>query len=636
MSFTGVPGKGGISAAFFFFLAAVAVLGFGGSLQYPLVVLRAGGFGGAILFLWNRREEPVALGPYPLLVGGFVLLAAGHSFSSTYFWVSFQHAVNIALASVFLVWAVLLFRRDPGKTWDATVLAVTVLALVEVVIALFQRFHGGDLRPRGTYDNANYLSEFLVAASILCCSRFLWDGGTRRVRYAGVAGGALFLVVAFFLSSSRGVLLASAPAFGVLLVSRFGLKKGGVLFAGLGVPVLGLLGLRVAERFFVSDLYNYSRWIIWKSALRTFLDHPFGVGLGGFQYYWFASQSPVAGAFRRYGKFAATAHSEYLEVLSGLGLVGLLLFIVLLSYPLFLSFRKRKEISEERRPVAAAAASVLVLTGAHALVNANFHVFGIFFLDAAILGALLSCLPGESSPTVTLPSWVRKAGIAACVALVAATVLTGSGAYFFDRGNRFLRSGDLPGAGHAFRIATTVDPFRSTYPDALSAVHYRRYFKERSGPGIVRKIPELFFETLRWEDRARELAPRDIKYTMRLSRLFFELFRLRGEPSDAMMSLRLADSALRLNPFGVEILWHKAEILSSLGRGEDAGKILEIAVSVEPNFCRGYAGLADLARKTDPAGASRWSEAAEECRRRAAALPLQENEMWLVEPSEER
>ena len=636
MPFPASAKKGGSDAAFFLFLAVVAVLGFGGSLQYPLAVLRVGGFGAALLYCWRRRKEPVTLSPYPLLVGGFVFLALGHSFSSVYFWVSFQHALNIALASVLLAWAVLLFRRDPGRAWDATFLTVTALALVEVVIALFQRFHGGDLRPRGTLDNANYLSEFLVAASILCCSGFLWGDGTRRARYGQVAGGVLFLAMAFSLSSSRGVLLASAPAFGVLLVSRFGWRKGAVLLAGLGVPVLGLLGLRVAERFFASDLYNYSRWIIWKSALRTFLDHPFGVGLGGFQYYWFSTQSPVAGAFRRYGKLADTAHSEYLEVLSGLGLVGALLFVAVLFHPLYRSFRKRKEIPEERRPVASAAASVLVLTGGHALVNANFHVFGIFFLDAVLLGALLSCMPGESSATVTLPSWVRNAGIAVGAALLAASVSTGAGAYFFDRGERSLRSGDLPGAEHAFRVAIAVDPFRSTYPDGLSAVHYRRYLKERSSLGIVRKIPEPFFESLRWEDQARGLAPRNPKYTVRLSHLFLELFRMRGAHSDAMMSLRLADSALRLNPFGAEILWHKADILRSLGRGEDAGKVLETAVSVEPNFCRGYAGLADLARKTDPAGASRWSKTAEECRRRAAVLPLQENEKWLVEPPEER
>lgn len=628
--------KGGRDAAFFLFLFFVAVLGFGGSLQYPLAVLRAGGFGAAIWFLWSRRKDPVRLGPYPLLVGGFVLLSLGHSGSSTYFWVSFQHSVNIALAAVLLAWAVRWFGESPAKSWDTTVLAVSLLALAEVGIALFQRFHGGALRPRGTFDNANTLSEFLAAASILCLTRCLWSGRGRRFGVAEGAGAVLFLAAAFSLSSSRGVLLASVPAFGVLLASRYGLRKGGAILAGIGVPALALLGWRVAGRFVGPDLYNYSRWIIWKSALRTFIDHPFGVGLGGFQYYWFATQSPVGEAFRRYGKVASTAHNEYLEVLSGLGAVGFLLFLSVLAVPLLLAFRDRGKIHGELRPVAAGAASCLVLSGAHALFNSNLHVFGIFFLDAVMLGALWSCLPGDRWPAATLPSWTRRACMIVCAGLLAATVATGAGAYLFDRGERDLRSGDLRGAERAFRAAMAVDPFRSTYPDALSSVLYREYRKEPPPPGIAGQLPESLFETLRWEDRARQLAPRDLRYTLRLSQLFFELLRQRGGPSDALLSLRLADGALQINPYGVEILWHKADVLSFLGDGKGALRVLEDAVSVEPNFCRGYARLAELARETGAADASRWSRDAEECRRRAEARVLEENEKWLVEPPENR
>lgn len=631
-------GKGGSDAAFFIFLGLffAAVVGFGGSLQYPLAVLRAGGYGAAATFLWNRRKEPVPLGPYPLLVGGFVLLSLGHSFSSVYFWVSFQHALNVGLAAVLLAWAYRLFRGDPERSWSTATLAVAAFALVEVGIALFQHLQGGEMRPRGTFDNANYLSEFLAAASILCLARALWPGEGQRTRPAWGGGAILFLVTGLALGGSRGVLLASLPAFGLLLACRFGLRKGGALLGGLGAPVLLLLGLRAAGRFFEADPVGYGRWIIWKSALRTFLDHPFGVGLGGFKYHWFATQSSVEGGFRRYWKYADTAHNEYLEVLTGLGLAGFLLFLALLAVPLVLAFRKRARIPEERVPAAAGAAAVLVLSGVHALVNANFHVFGIFFLDAAMLGALLSCMPGEAKPAVTLPAWTRVAGIGACAAALAAAGLTVAGAALYDRGEGRLGSGDLPGAEQAFRLALTADPFRSVYPDALSGVHYRRYLAERPSMAVAGGIPEPFFEALRWEDRARELSPRDPRYALRLSRLFFELYRLRGDPSDARMALRLSDEALRVNPYGADILWHRADLLTYLGRREEAIRELEAAVSVEPNFCRGYARLAELARGSDPAGASRWAMTAQECRAKAATLPLEEHEKWLLESPEKQ
>ena len=628
--------KGGSDAALFLVLFAVAVLGIGGSLQYPLAFLRVGGFGVACWYLLRGRGDTVQVSLYALLVGGFVLLSLGHAFSSTYFWVSFQHALNIALAAVLLAWAVLLFRRDPGKTWNKVYLTVCTLALAEVGIALFQRISGGDVRPRGTFDNANYLSEFLAAASILCCARALWNGKAGRLRIAAGSTGVLFFAASMVLPSSRGVLLASVFSFAVLFMVRFGIRKGGAILAWIGLPSLALLGFRVAGRFFGPDPHNYSRWIMWKSALQTFIEHPFGVGLGGFKYYWFATQSPVAGTFRRYGKIAATAHNEYLEVLSGLGVIGFLLFIAVLAYPLLLAIRNRSMIPEENRQMAGASASCLILSGGHALFNANFHVFGIFFLDAVMLAALVSCVPRDSSPTFNAPYWLRRVGIGLCAALIAAGISTGIGAFAHDRGGSLLRAGDLAGAERMFRIASVADPFRSNYPDALSAVHYRYHQEEITTGDYNRSAPESLFETIRWESRASSRNPRELHYALRLSSLFLELYSVRGVPFDAELALRFADNALRINPYGVEALWIRADIYVALGKREAAVRDLENAVSVEPNFCRGYARLANLAGKSGHEIASRWSAREQECRRRAANFPLEEAGAWLVESPEGR
>ena len=211
--------KGGSNAAFFL-LFAVATLGFGGSLQPPLAVLRTAGFAAAVLFLRRQGKETLRVSPYMILVGGFVALCLGHAFSSVYVWVSLQHAVNIALAFLFLSWALLLFRAEPGKTWETAFRVVTAIAALQVGIALYQRFAGGDLRPHGTFDNPNFLSEFLVAAAILCMARLLWEGDRPRFRRWETAGIVVFLATALSLAESRGVLFAAVPAFGFLLVDR--------------------------------------------------------------------------------------------------------------------------------------------------------------------------------------------------------------------------------------------------------------------------------------------------------------------------------------------------------------------------------------------------------------------------------
>ncbi|MBP2675612.1 MAG: hypothetical protein H6Q84_2452, partial [Deltaproteobacteria bacterium] len=55
------------------------------------------------------------------------------------------------------------------------------------------------------------------------------------------------------------------------------------------------------------------------------------------------------------------------------------------------------------------------------------------------------------------------------------------------------------------------------------------------------------------------------------------------------------------------------------------------AVSIEPNFCRAYAKLAESSKgKGDPESLA-WEARAAQCRQAAEGRALEENERWLVE-----
>ena len=124
------------------------------------------------------------------------------------------------------------------------------------------------------------------------------------------------------LTGSRGVVVALVPALVVLVVSHFGCspRREGVPPARFpawrswaGTPCPGSS---------VPDVYNYGRWVFWRSAVRIFESHPFGVGLGGYKYYWFATQEPFPRRSAITRSTAVTPHNEYLEVLTGLGFPG--------------------------------------------------------------------------------------------------------------------------------------------------------------------------------------------------------------------------------------------------------------------------------------------------------------------------
>jgi O-antigen ligase len=630
--------RGGSHAASLFFLpVGFAVLGFGEAVPLPLAALRLAVFLWALLHLRKKRQDVLHAPLYLLTVGSFVVLATGHAFSSVYVWVSVQHAINIALAAVLLAWALDFYNERLEDCWTSTLLVLGGLSAVQVSVALYQRFGGGTPRPRGTFENPNFLAEFLVVTGLLFLAGALGRDGTRRSRFAFLGVSALFIVSGLLLPASRGVLVALVPALGFLFIWKWGLRKGALLFASAGIPAFAAAGWTAVSRFSGPDVYNYGRLSMWKAALGTFNDHPFGVGLGGFKYFWFSAQTPFTDAFRHFGKHAVTAHNEYLEVLAGLGAIGFAAFLALLAAPLALAARHRRDIPAGKRWIAAGAVAGLVLSGAHAFFNPNFHNFGIVALDALLLGALLSCLPPESLLVrrIPVPAWGRPAGLTFCAALLAASLLTYAGTIAYETGGARMREGRLEEAEAAFRTAAVLDPLRATFPDALASLHYLRYRETASGSGDAAQGAPFLSEAIRWEMKARALCPMEKSYALRLSRLTFERFRIGGQASDLEAAFGFADDALALDPYSVEALWQRAGMAGSVGRLDRAAADLEAAVALEPNFCRGYGRLAELSRDRDPSGSARWRAEEVLCRKRAASLPGREIGRWFLNEREE-
>jgi tetratricopeptide (TPR) repeat protein len=116
----------------------------------------------------------------------------------------------------------------------------------------------------------------------------------------------------------------------------------------------------------------------------------------------------------------------------------------------------------------------------------------------------------------------------------------------------------------------------------------------------------------------------------RLANLFLEKYLLAGDRRDLETTLGMTGEILRINPYLVEALWNRAQALLYLGRAEDAVGTLQRSVSVEPNFCRGYAKLAELARGKDEPQALEWEDRAAKCRESAKQRVLEEGDRWMV------
>ena len=382
-----------------------------------------------------------------------------------------------------------------------------------------------------------------------------------------------------------GVVVALVPALSVLVVSRFGVIRGAQAFL-LILPGLVVLGWHSISRFFIPDVYNYGRWAFWRSALRVFASQPFGVGLGGYKYHWFTAQEPFPMAFRRFAKSPVTPHNEYLEILTGLGFPGLILFLAVLLLPLWYAARGWKDVPEDRRWMAEGALAGLVLTGANAFFNFNLHEFGVVFTDVLLLGILWACLPGYATgKRVALPPILPKAGaiLVVLLGLASASLLAGAATYM--RGESLVRAKEYDSAENAFRTASLLDPLRATIPEALSALSHRRYVAANREKDPA--ADELLMGSIRWQGKAMELCPMEQGYPLRQANLFIEKFRRTGDRRDLETVVYLTAETLRINPYLVEALWLRAHALLALGRRAEAVGALERAISAEPNFCRG-------------------------------------------------
>lgn len=481
------------------------MLATGGHYQFALGFLRVAVFLPAAVLLWKGSSGPLRAPPYFLLLAGFSVLAVGHALSSVYLWVSLQHALNILLAAFLLAAVVSLHGSegpDPVSRWLLPVLAA--LSVVEIVVAGSQRLASGSSRPHGTFSNPMFLSEFLAVTALFFASRFLNERrkpGGEKIMWG--AGALFFLAAALSLTGSRGVVVSLVPAMMVLAVAHFGRVRGAKAFL-LFLPVLIVTGWHSLSRFFTPDIYNYGRLVFWRSALRVFVEHPFGVGLGGYKYLWFTTQEPFSQAFRHYEKYPVTPHNEYLEVLTGLGFPGFLLFVAVLSIPLWYAARGWKGVPEDRRWTAAAAVSGLALTGTNALFNFNLHEFGIVFTDALLLGVLLGSLPGPAlGERLAIPPVLSKAGAVFTFGLGLVSLSLLAGALAMWRGESLLRERRFDSAERAFLAASRFDPLRAPVPDALSALYYKRFVaaareRDPSADGHL-------LTSIRWQGKAMEL-----------------------------------------------------------------------------------------------------------------------------------
>jgi O-antigen ligase len=324
-----------------------------------------------------------------------LLLAAGLAFSSDLMG-GLQHVFNIVILFGLLITIARVGTDRETWYWSA-MLSGVIAALGSLVFYLQQ-----DSLPA---INENAWSFFPLASLFVTCAYF-----TAPVRRPSGLLALLALVnsVWVFLSGSRGSFLICVVCL-LFILARLRAARGSTVTLAVGVLLaiaisvqFGGQGGRALDRLtalFDTDrsisTRTSGRWDLAQGGWRIFLDHPLGIGTGGFPQAWATLENREGMSGFREGT-SMQAHSGWIKVLAENGVFGIVLFAAFILSFAMLGWRRRAAGLFLPGLLVSVAMSVAFLAD-------EFQGKGLWLLAAVVMTALRRA-PGKADRSRTHPA----------------------------------------------------------------------------------------------------------------------------------------------------------------------------------------------------------------------------------------
>ncbi len=586
------------------------------------------------------------------LIVAFLGLAAVSTLLSAYPAQSRQWLIVLCTYAGLLYLVVFFLHR-----WNHVLVLLGTLAVMgglEAGWALVQGLWFGTRRPTGTFFNPNFLAGYLAAllSMLLGMVAYSWStprssrrltpkfatlarGGWRALgcrqagqRHAGAPDpvaqranapsnwlrhpSAGMVVVAALLggtmgaaliaTGSRGGMLALLAGAGTVCALRWG-KRGLAAMLGIVVFVI-LLPTPWQSRLIAEHQHNpvtYARLQMWQQAARMMLDHPFGVGLGLYQYLAPRYAFPVEQQVTRYAQVARTPHSEIAQIGAELGVLGLVLF----GWGVLEVMRRaraalRLRLVRWQRGILVGAIGAVASILVHAAVDSNLHepplaILLVLSVAVILVAPRLACKNVRPEPALVIhrPWLWRWVGGSACLMLAAVVVMLGTAWLFYEASRRALDRGDLKQAVAHLRHATALDPGKALYHSALGGVSFRVFQHTHDATALDTSLAEVRSATVCNPLDGRLWA---ISGEMAMAiASHHELVRTPEEKRSWLLAAKDAyEEALHRMPYAVFERLALGEVLWALGEREAAERLIREAVELEPNFLPGRAWLVRL------------------------------------------
>lgn len=531
----------------------------------------------------------------------FVGLAIAATVLSSYTHPSRQWLLMIAAYVTFFYLLVMFVDR-----WEhirTLTIVVVLTGLGEAGWAIMQGIIWNAARPSGSFFNPNFLAGYLVVtwAILFSCAVYGHRGlqiFSRRsmppaLRWVGIGSALSVVLIAVLLTESRGGMIVFLVATVIILVARYGWRLATscallLLLAAVLVPT------PVRERVLLEHRQNpvtYVRWQMWQGALRQMIDHPFGIGLGLYQYTYPQYAFPVEGEIARYGNAAQTPHNDYLQMGVEMGWAAVVVFVfgVIVVWREWMHVLRGRLLRWQRGLlVGVGGGGIALLT--HAAIDSNLRESAIALLLVLCGGLIISARrvgANESGGILSIPVRSRivwRAGVVTFLLVVGIEIgRLGVAWMVFESASRRATAGETAAAITGLEQAIAWDPDKALYHHGLGSV-YAKVFETSGDQQDFEKAQSEFREAI-------ELNPLDNRLLGLMARLYVSAAQA---PRSSMLSIeqrkarlhaaaQMYEQAIRLAPFWAMYRYEQARIYWMLGERRKAEGRAREAEVLEPN-----------------------------------------------------
>ena len=304
-----------------------------------------------------QKEKPENTFPFLVPLCAYILVTFLSAINTPDLFGTFKGALRATVYMLFsvIVYAVTQNRATLKRLFIAIFpsAAVAVIWTVIVLIYHIDAWQWTSAYRSAPFTNYSVYGAFTAIFFLICLSRLLFDNST----YDRVLWTAWFVCfsVGLLMCFSRGVWLSVIVAVGLMLLQLGrGVTHKKILFIGaaclillvcLNLPgVYSIIIERVSSAVDVSYASNRARLLRWGQAVVMFLESPIlGKGYGAFAMLY---EEDVALVGSYTAQYQLGAHSEYLQVIAELGIVGLGVWVWLNIAFLRYGFRALKTIDD--------------------------------------------------------------------------------------------------------------------------------------------------------------------------------------------------------------------------------------------------------------------------------------------------